>query len=179
MNPTEDTRPPVHHSTGSRRLRAGKLYLIAPVLALLLVGVGGYLFFSHPAQSQTVTLAGPAELKMLPVSSLSEKARNAPDAVRDAYRFAAANPDVLSKIPCYCGCGQEGHQSNLNCYVKETKTDGSIVFDDHALGCGICVDIARDVMLLMQEGKSLKEIRAYIDAQYAKFGQPTKTEPVL
>ncbi len=38
------------------------------------------------------------------------------------------------------------------------------------------MNITRDVMRLMEEGKSLKEIRQYIDAAYSKYGAPTDTE---
>jgi len=41
------------------------------------------------------------------------------------------------------------------------------------------VDIVRDTMRLMQEGKSLAETRAYIDSYYSQFGEPTNTEPVI
>jgi len=40
------------------------------------------------------------------------------------------------------------------------------------------VDIARDAMRLTRQGKPLAEIRAYVDRQYSRFGQPTDTEPV-
>jgi len=30
----------------------------------------------------------------------------------------------------------------------------------------------------MQEGKDKKEIRAYIDAEYSKYGPPTDTDPI-
>jgi hypothetical protein len=33
-------------------------------------------------------------------------------------------------------------------------------------------------MRLMRQGKSLAEIRAYVDREYGRFGQPTDTEPV-
>lgn len=33
-------------------------------------------------------------------------------------------------------------------------------------------------MRLLRQGKSLAEIRAFVDRQYSKFGQPTDTEPV-
>ena len=33
-------------------------------------------------------------------------------------------------------------------------------------------------MRLMQEGKDLKEIRAYIDGEYSQYGPPTDTEPI-
>ncbi|HID85867.1 MAG TPA: hypothetical protein EYP55_00615 [Anaerolineae bacterium] len=40
------------------------------------------------------------------------------------------------------------------------------------------MDIARDAMRLLGQGKSLPEIRAFVDRQYSRFGQPTDTEPV-
>ena len=33
-------------------------------------------------------------------------------------------------------------------------------------------------MRLMREGKDLADIRAYIDAEYSKYGPPTDTEPI-
>ncbi len=74
------------------------------------------------------------EVSLAPVSALPAFARGAPTVVHEAYRFAVANPEVLSEIPCYCGCGGMGHTSILDCYVKEVRTDGSVVYDDHAFG---------------------------------------------
>lgn len=59
--------------------------------------------------------------------------RQAPAEVREAYRFAIANPDILHYIPCYCGCGAEGHTSNASCYVKDYSTPGKLVFDRMSL----------------------------------------------
>jgi hypothetical protein len=101
--------------------------------------------------------------------------RNAPPAVKEAYQYAALYPDELAKYPCYCGCGKMGHTSNRSCYIKDIAADGRITFDDHAAGCGICVDITKDVMRLKSEGQSSKQIRAYIDAQYSSFGPSTNT----
>ncbi len=90
--------------------------------------------------------------------------------VQDAYRFAIANPDVMQHIPCYCGCGAMGHTSNYSCYVSGTDADGKITYDSHALGCGICVDITQDTMRLLKEGKSISEIKSYVDQTYAQYG---------
>ena len=50
-----------------------------------------------------------------------------------AYRFAAANPEILKYIPCYCGCGEMGHGSNLDCYVDLFRPDGRAVsYENHA-----------------------------------------------
>ncbi len=80
--------------------------------------------------------AAPAaqELTLAPESALPDFVQDAPPQVKEAYRFAIANPDVLTFIPCYCGCGAIGHKSNLQCYIKETRPDGSIAFENHAFG---------------------------------------------
>lgn len=100
---------------------------------------------------------------------------NAPERVQTAYRYAVENPHELENYPCYCGCGAMGHTSNLSCYVRDTDAEGGITYDNHAAGCGICVDITQDVMRLRQEGKSALQIRAYVDATYSSFGPGTNT----
>ena len=74
------------------------------------------------------------DLTLAPESALPDFVRDAAPQVKEAYRFAIANPDVLSAFPCYCGCGAMGHQNNLQCYIKEVKADGSIEFENHAFG---------------------------------------------
>ena len=47
------------------------------------------------------------------------------DLMRQAYVFAARNPDVLEYVPCYCGCGNsDGHQSNVDCFVESRAPNG-------------------------------------------------------
>lgn len=109
-------------------------------------------------------------LKMAPMSVMPAEVKNAPVTVQEAYQFAVANPDALKNVPCFCGCGKVGHTSNYSCYIKEVKPNGEIVFDQHALFCSICVDIARDVMKMTKDGKSDQEIRSAIDQTYSQFG---------
>jgi hypothetical protein len=101
------------------------------ILAAVIIGVGGGWLLGR--QRSTGATAGP-EIQLASASSLSDKVRSAPPVVQEAYRFAIANPEVLSKLPCYCGCGGMGHMSNLDCFIQEVKPDGSIAFDYHALG---------------------------------------------
>jgi hypothetical protein len=58
----------------------------------------------------------------------------APPEVQEAYRFALANPEPLQYIPCYCGCGDQGHGSNRDCYIREMRPDGSVVLDPMSFG---------------------------------------------
>ncbi len=37
------------------------------------------------------------------------------------------------------------------------------------------MDITRDVMRMKQAGKSVADIRKYVDASYSKYGPPTPT----
>jgi hypothetical protein len=72
--------------------------------------------------------------KLAPESILPPDIRKAPDEVREAYRFALANRDVLRYIPCYCGCGEQGHTSNASCYFQDNSTPEKPVFDRMSLG---------------------------------------------
>lgn len=107
---------------------------------------------------------------MMSMEQMPAEVQSAPVTVQEAYQFAAANPGVMKAIPCYCGCGGIGHTSNYDCYVSSVDAQGNITFDNHALGCSICVDITQDAMRMMREGKTVPEIRAYIDAAYSKYG---------
>jgi Protein of unknown function with PCYCGC motif len=135
------------------------VFLVTVVVTGLVAGCSG-------TSSQT----DESEMQMAPLASMSAEVQQAPVSVQQAYRFAAANPDVLKQIPCYCGCGAMGHKSNYACYVSGQNSDGTLSFDSHALGCSICVDITQDTMRLLKQGKSVPEIRSYVDSTYAKYG---------
>jgi hypothetical protein len=139
----------------------GYISIIGLLLPAILLGG-----CSASAQSQ--------DMKMAPVDMLPQEMQSAPVTVREAYQFAAANPEPLKNVPCYCGCGAIGHKSNYSCYIKSVETDGKIVFDQHALGCSLCVDITQDVIRLSKEGKSPGGIRDFIVATYARFGPPNQ-----
>jgi hypothetical protein len=54
-------------------------------------------------------------------------------AVKRLYEFQVVNGDLMKYMPCFCGCGRtDGHRSNRDCYVREVKADGSVVFDEMA-----------------------------------------------
>ena len=109
-------------------------------------------------------------VKLYPDNQLPEDVQAASQAVQEAYQFAAANPDIMQNIPCYCGCGSMGHTSNYSCYISSVDEAGNITFDNHALGCSICVDITQDAMRMTAEGSSVDEIKAFVDTTYSKYG---------
>ena len=48
------------------------------------------------------------------------------EVVRAAYVFAAEHPEVLSYVPCYCGCERSGHRDNEACFVTARDTNGDV-----------------------------------------------------
>jgi hypothetical protein len=107
---------------------------------------------------------------MAAIDNLPENIKTAPAVTMQSYQFAAAHPELMNQIPCYCGCVDLGHTSNYACYVSSVDANGKITYDDHALGCSICVDITQDVVRLSKLGKPVTEIRAYIDQTYSQYG---------
>lgn len=105
--------------------------------------------------------------------------RRTDSATRAAYAYAAAHPEVLDVMPCYCGCGQSGagrpHESNRDCFLRDVGRNGWVVLDAHGANCGTCVGIALDAKQLTASGMSLREARRAIDAKWAKAGPGTPT----
>jgi hypothetical protein len=57
-----------------------------------------------------------------------------PEVVKAVYEFAAEHPEVLSYVPCYCGCEREGHRGNDNCFVAERNAKGDVTrWDPHGV----------------------------------------------
>jgi hypothetical protein len=110
------------------------------------------------------------ELQMASMDAMPADVTSAPSVVQQAYQFAAANPEMMKQVPCYCGCGDIGHTSNYACYISGADSTGELIFDSHALGCSICVDITHDVMRLHQQGTPVLEIKTYIDQNYSQYG---------
>ena len=77
------------------------------------------------------------DLEGLPMPPLPFVAQTAGpvDLMRQAYVFAARNPDVLDYVPCYCGCGQtDGHRGNTDCFVESRAPNGAVTeWDIHGM----------------------------------------------
>lgn len=138
------------------------VFIICIGIAIIAAGCG--------TKKENLTL--PSKDKPLPdyVLMSSEK-------VKDTYLLAAKYPNVLSSVPCYCGCGvEDGHTSNLNCFVDKMGANNTVeAWDQHGITCDICVNIANDAVQMHQSGKSPKEIYSLIKEKYSQYGEPTPT----
>lgn len=92
------------------------------------------------------------------------------------YRAVAENQELLEHIPCYCGCGRSvNHSHNYHCFIYENKEDGSVVWNDHATRCQVCLDIAADSIVEYKNGKTVAEVRELIEEKYDGQGYPEPT----
>ena len=150
-------------------IRSRRPYMFSKTRKLLFLSLIVVLLSTAISACSTST-SSDVHLYMLPMDQMPADVQAAPVAVQEAYQFASINPDIMKDIPCYCGCGDIGHTSNYDCYVSDIDAQSTIKFDNHALGCSICVDITKDLMRMLQDGKTPTEARTYVDATYAKYG---------
>ncbi|MEK4029052.1 MULTISPECIES: PCYCGC motif-containing (lipo)protein [Bacillaceae] len=161
------------------------LYYFA-VLGILLVLIAGCSSKSEKEKAKEPEHSGQHDAHTLPNGDLQETTSSVKemptflndknDDMKTVYLAAAQHPDVLASMPCYCGCGDSaGHKSNLNCFVADIS-ENKVVWDDHGTRCGVCLEIAAESILMSKEGKSLQEIRQYIDEKYKEgYAKPTPT----
>ena len=58
-----------------------------------------------------------------------------PEIVRAVFTFAAEHPEVLSKVPCFCGCESRGHRNNDDCFVAGRDKQGRVTaWEPHGVG---------------------------------------------
>jgi len=102
------------------------------------------------AQSAAIEEPPPQDLK--PHTQATYPALNFPgyplarprEVVTAAYMFAAEHPEILSYVPCFCGCERMGHHGNEDCFVKARDVNGDVVaWEDHGMECAVCLDVAR------------------------------------
>lgn len=120
---------------GSHPLR----WLGAVVLALAVSGMIAVLVTllqrtNPPPASQPLSTTTPSDWKRVldALAPLPPFLQTAPTPIQEAYAFAAARPDVLMWLPCYCGCVYQGHSSNLDCFIDGFSANGKPIWDPHA-----------------------------------------------
>lgn len=98
------------------------------------------------------------------------------DIVRATYDFAAQHPEILSYVPCYCGCGADGHKHNESCFIARRDAKGNVLeWDTHGFGCTICIDVAKEAMQMYSSGADVVSIRAAIEKKWTPGNAAGKT----
>lgn len=120
--------------------------------------------------------ASPARKSVPPLPSVGFAPVRPMDVVRATYDFAAQHPEILQYVPCYCGCGSQGHKANDSCFVARRDARGNVLeWDTHGFGCTICVDVAREAMQLYSSGADVVSIRAAIERKWTPGNAAGKT----
>lgn len=120
--------------------------------------------------------AGPVRKTTPPLPNVGFAPVRPMDIVRATYDFAAQHPEILSYVPCYCGCGSQGHKANDSCFVGRRDAKGNVLeWDTHGFGCTICVDVAREAMQMYTSGADVVSIRAAIERKWTPGNAAGKT----
>ncbi len=118
----------------------------------------------------------PPDAPLPPLPLVSNLVPRSPQVIRDAYIFAAQNPQVLEYVPCFCGCETRGHKRNADCFVQSRNPDGSVrEWDTHGMACIVCIDVARDAMQMRASGARVDDIRTAVESRYAAYERQTPT----
>jgi hypothetical protein len=91
-----------------------------------------------------------------------------PEVVTAAFHFAAEHPEVLSYIPCFCGCERGGHRGNADCFVRSRAANGDVLeWEEHGVECAVCIDVATRSRQMYASGASVASIRTAIEKEYS------------
>jgi hypothetical protein len=136
------------------------------------------------AKVDAVAKLGPHKQQSLPPIPFQGYAPpRPPEVVTAAYQFAAEHPEILSYVPCFCGCERGGHTGNHDCFVKSRAPNGDVTeWDPHGVECTVCIDVANRSRQMYASGASVRDIRAAIEKEFGPLSPlrtPTPHPPAL
>jgi hypothetical protein len=140
--------------------------LCAAVFAYVALAVSVQALAQAPAPRAAVQTMKPAPPGPLPPMPLNGPLARPREIVAAVYEFVARHPEVAQYMPCYCGCEQLGHRGNHDCFVKSRDASGRVQWNDHGTHCTVCIDVARDAMMMFNSGVAVPQIRAAIDQKW-------------
>jgi hypothetical protein len=93
------------------------------------------------------------------------------EVITAAYRFAAEHPEILTYVPCFCGCERSGHKGNEDCFVQKRGANGDVTeWTEHGMECTVCIDVATQAQQMYASGASVRDIRAAVEAKFSAQG---------
>jgi hypothetical protein len=121
------------------------------------------------ATTKQVASMGPhQQANMPPIPFRGYAPPRPPEVVAAAFHFAAEHPEVLSYVPCFCGCQQGGHKGNHDCFVKSRAANGDVLeWEEHGVECAVCIDVATRSRQMLASGASVRDIRAAVEKEFS------------
>lgn len=131
------------------------------------------------AKAEAAAKLGPHKQATLPpIPFQSYAPPRSYEIVTAAYQFAAEHPEVLSYVPCFCGCERSGHTGNSDCFVKSRAANGDVIdWDEHGVECAVCIDVANRSRQMHSSGASVRDIRAAIDKEFGALSSAHTPTP--
>jgi hypothetical protein len=121
----------------ARRRRLGAILVAAAVLALLAAGGlalrsrGTAVDEPHAARFAAYGAADEPDGDLATIVWPEFVTRAGPE-IQRLYAFNVTHGDLMRYMPCFCGCGGDGHRNNRDCFITSVGADGTVVFDDMA-----------------------------------------------
>lgn len=84
---------------------------------------------SGPLAAQSPATRG----ELPPLPELPHRADRSAEGIRAAYEYAARHPEILSYVPCFCGCEKKGHRSNHDCFIASRDAEGRVGWSSHGM----------------------------------------------
>jgi hypothetical protein len=184
--PDQPTQPQPPEARGKTPLVVGAVALVTvAIAAFVLMGsrpadpvVAPAAASAEPVAAATAAAApqgaSPIALKPHPQKDLpplqlpAYPLGRSPEAITAAYRFAAEHPEILTYVPCFCGCERSGHRGNEDCFVKSRAANGDVAeWEPHGMECNVCLDVATQAMQMYASGASVRDIRAAVEKKWA------------
>ncbi len=121
-----------------------------------------------PPAAPAVALAPHTQKEYPPLELPGYPVGRSPEVITAAYMFAAEHPEVLTYVPCFCGCERSGHRGNEDCFVKSRAANGDVSqWEPHGMECNVCVDVATQAKQMYSSGASVRDIRAAVEQKWA------------
>ena len=128
MNPKSQTKgePPLPEGPPAPAKWGKGTWLSAALFTVLALGGAGFylLYQDEPVVDDKTPRAASLAPKhylearaQVPRRPTLDPAQFKDPGVSNSYKAARENPELLEKMPCYCGCFSQGHTSNYDCFV--------------------------------------------------------------
>jgi hypothetical protein len=147
-----------------RTLRTASAMAAVVAVALVAVALNATLIDRPAVESASTAVAANMET-VAPGGILAPQ--DVPPGLAAHYQAAQDHQEIFEAVPCFCGCEEMlGHRQLGDCFVR---ADGRGL-EAHALGCGVCLGEAQQVMDLIAAG--IEDPDPIRDAVVAEWSDP-------
>ncbi len=111
----------------------GTLWLAGGLVALSVILLASACGAPQAEAPAATRVTAPSTATVEPQSlQLPSWVLNGTEKVQAAYIAATLHAAELAYIPCYCSCGQFGHEAVVDCFISGADATGAFVYDNHA-----------------------------------------------